>query len=220
MFPILFSRMPIIDSKTTEVFGYEVLLRRAGELTLSAFNKQPALFINHHKQLIAALQSLDEENKIREKGQQLFINLLPDQLISQQGISTVEALQLKPDYPLIIEITETSLTHSHSELNDRLQQLIENGCQLAIDDFGCANSNFLRVLALSPHYIKLDQSFIQSNNGEYTERNKLKQLVTFFHNLGTKVIVEGVETEQQYKLVQGINADYVQGFYFGYPEPI
>jgi len=220
MFPILFSRMPIIDSKNAEVFGYEVLLRRAGELTLSAFNKQPALFINHHDKLITTLRSLDEENKIRAKGQHLFINLLPDQLVSQQGISTVEALQLNPDYPLIIEITEENLSHNHSELNNKLEQLIENGCQLAIDDFGCANSNFHRVLELSPHYIKLDQSFIQSNNGEYTERNKLKQLVNFFHSLGTKVIIEGVESEQQYELVRKIGADYVQGFYFGYPEPI
>jgi len=220
MFPIFFSKMPIIDIKTSQVFGYEVLLRRVGNLTLSAFNKQPELFIKHHCQLMDTLKELDEQNKIRDKGQQLFLNLTPDQIVSVQAMMSVNALHQKPDHPLVIEITEAHLHHSHNKLIPRLQQLIESGCQLAIDDFGSDNSNFLRVLAISPHYIKLDQSFIQASTTENISSKQLKQLVKFFHELGKKVIVEGVESEQQYKLTQVIEADYAQGYYFGYPEPM
>lgn len=219
MLPIFFSKMPIIDTKTAKVFGYEVLLRRVGELNLSDFNNQPKLFIQYHEQLINALKDLEEKNKIRVQGQQLFLNLLPEQLISAQAEMAVDALHKNHDFPLIIEITEASLVHSN-KLRGKLQQLTEKGCQLAVDDFGSENSNFLRVLALAPRFVKLDKSFIQAINNENLWLHQLQQLVDFFHKLGAKVIVEGVESEQQFKLVKLINADYVQGFYFGYPEPI
>jgi len=212
--------MPIIHIETSNIHGYEVLLNRAENLTLSYFNKHPELFICYHKQLMFTLKELDEKNKIREKGQLLFINLLPEQLVSPQALMAVNALHKTPDFQLVIEITEGSLNHSNNKLISQLQELVEKGCQLAIDDFGSGHSNFLRVLTLSAHYIKLDKSFIQASIKGSDWAEQLKKMVAFFHSLEKEVIVEGVESQQHYKLTQEINADYAQGFYFGYPEPI
>lgn len=218
--PICYSKMPIIDTLSGNICGYEVLLRQCAQQNLSQFNQQPNLFIKHHNQLIDALKALDKSHKIRAKGQKLFLNLLPEQLVSQQAVYALQSLQNLPHYPLVIEMTEASLKQSTEQVRASVELLKKKGCQLAIDDFGSLESNFLRVLTLCPDYIKLDKTFIQTNNHQQKQIDKLKYLVAFFQKLGSLVIIEGIESQQEYLIAKQIKADYVQGFYFGHPEPI
>ena len=217
---VRFAKMPIINLSSASVFSYEVLLRQYGDIKLARFNQDPTLFIKYHRQLIAALSALDQAKHIRKKGQKLFLNLIPQQLATPQVLEAITALHQGLDLPLVIEVTEAGLSSNTSISNKQLNNIRATGCQLAIDDFGSEHSNFRRVVELCPHYIKLDQSFIQSRHWERSKWHQLRQLIILFHQWDKKVIIEGVETKKQYQLSEWIGADYAQGYYFGLPEPI
>ncbi|WDE10831.1 EAL domain-containing protein [Thalassomonas haliotis] len=217
---IHFAKMPIVHPASAAVVSYEVLLRQCGRLNLQDFNREPQLFHQHHNELINNLRELDLAGKIRSRGQKLFINLLPQQLASCQAMEAIEALHRGAHYPLVIEITEGELSTKPAEMLTALKQIRESGCQLAIDDFGYGHSNFYRLLEFSPQLVKLDQAFIQGDNRQPNRRMQLKQLISLFHHWQKEVIIEGVETREQYRLSLWLGADYVQGYYFGKPEMI
>ncbi|WDD98059.1 EAL domain-containing protein [Thalassomonas actiniarum] len=217
---IHFAKMPIFHPASAAVVSYEVLLRQCGHLNLQDFNQEPQLFHQHHQELITNLRELDLADKIRSRGQKLFINLLPQQLASSQAMEAVKALHRPPHYPLVIEITEGELSTKPEDMLAALKCIRKSGCQLAIDDFGYGYSNFYRLLEFSPQIVKLDQAFIQADNRQQSRRMQLKQLISLFHHWQKEVIIEGVETREQYQLSQWLGADYVQGYYFGKPQMI
>ncbi|WP_281560241.1 EAL domain-containing protein [Thalassomonas sp. RHCl1] len=217
---IHFAKMPIFHPASAAVVSYEVLLRQCGHLNLQDFNQEPQLFHQHHQELIDNLRELDLADKIRSRGQKLFINLLPQQLASSQAMEAIKALHRPPHYPLVIEITEGELSTKPEDMLEALKCIRESGCQLAIDDFGYGYSNFYRLLEFSPQIVKLDQAFIQADNRQPNRRMQLKQLISLFHHWQKEVIIEGVETREQYQLSQWLGADYVQGYYFGKPQMI
>jgi len=217
---VRFAKMPIFHLASASVASYEVLFRQCGTLSLKDFNQQPHLFHQHHNELVEYLHALDLAGKIRERGQKLFINLLPQQLVSSQAMEAIKVLHRPPHYPLVIEITEGELSTKPGEMLASLKQIRETGCQLAIDDFGYGHSNFYRLLKFSPQIIKFDQAFIQAERRQKSWCLQLKQLISLFHHWHKEVVIEGVETQEQYKLSQWLGADYVQGYYFGKPEMI
>ncbi|WDE04363.1 EAL domain-containing protein [Thalassomonas viridans] len=217
---VRFAKMPIFHPASAAVVSYEVLLRQCGDLNLNDFNQNPHLFHQYHHQLINQLRELDLAGKIRSRGQKLFINLLPQQLASSQAMEAIQALHRPPHYPLVIEITEGELSTEPADMLASLNPIRTSGCQLAIDDFGYGHSNFYRLLEFSPQIIKLDQAFIQADNRQESRRMQLKQLISLFHHWQKEVIIEGVESKEQYSLSQWLGADYVQGYYFGKPEMI
>ena len=92
------------------------------------------------------------------------------------------------------------------------------GCKIAIDDFGSNNSNFDRLWALEPDYIKLDKHFVKQimlkpNAHEFTHK-----LLNLLHEFG-EVIMEGIETQEEYSLAQETGIDYVQGYFIHKPAP-
>lgn len=91
------------------------------------------------------------------------------------------------------------------------------GFLIAMDDFGVARSNFDRVAAICPDYVKLDRSILADAVGSAKARRMLPSVISLLHETGTRVVVEGVEDASQALLAIESGADYLQGYFFAPP---
>ncbi|PLR95921.1 EAL domain-containing protein [Bacillus sp. T33-2] len=118
---------------------------------------------------------------------------------------------------LELEITERIVMKNEEDVNCILQSLREKGIKISIDDFGTGYSSLSYIDKLNVDILKIDKSFIDN-----IENNKevVTAIIFLAKNLNLQVIAEGVETENQIKLLQEIGCEDVQGYYYSPPIPI
>jgi diguanylate cyclase (GGDEF)-like protein/PAS domain S-box-containing protein len=120
---------------------------------------------------------------------------------------------------VIIEITEGLLLAARTGVQTRLQALLDAGVQVALDDFGTGYSSLACLKKFSISYIKIDQSFVQNLAPGNQDHSICQAMITMAHNLGIRVIAEGIETEAQRALLAQAGCDFGQGFLFARPMP-
>lgn len=137
--------------------------------------------------------------------QRLFLNL-PTQTSSEYSWRN----HLSKVRNLVLEVSECA------QLNDEEMEWLldfkKNGIELAIDDFGVGQTNLQMLSTLRPEYIKLDLSFVR--RGDYETIRRIRR---FAEDWGSKLIVEGVETEVEARAVMDAGVRYIQGFRYGKP---
>lgn len=114
---------------------------------------------------------------------------------------------------LTVEVTE-SMTMKVEEANSILYKLKRIGVNISIDDFGTGYSSLSYLRTFPIDYLKIDRAFIKDIN---TPRDITSTIIQMAHNLGLKVVAEGVETEEQLFYLNKNRCDLVQGFYFSKP---
>jgi len=120
---------------------------------------------------------------------------------------------------LELEITETSIMSDPQRVIRTLNQIRQLGAHFAIDDFGTGYSSFAYLTKLPVSCIKIDKSFVQSIDSDRDNSVIVKSIIDLGHNLGMKVVAEGVETIQAKKLLRDFQCDEGQGFYYCRPVP-
>ncbi len=118
-----------------------------------------------------------------------------------------------------LEITETCLAHDSEKFIATLKTLKGLGVQIAIDDFGVGYSSMAYLKSFPVDRLKVDQTFAKNLATSEKDRSIYKAIVSLGHNLGLRVVAEGVETSEQYYLLRDIGCDEVQGFFFSMPVP-
>ena len=117
------------------------------------------------------------------------------------------------------EITE-SVAAGNYEFLDRVMKLLgKDGHSFSMDDYGTGYSNMHSLVALDFDTVKVDKSVLWDAEKSEAGMAILENSVQLLRNIGRKVLVEGVETESQYKLLRRLGVDYYQGFYFAHPMP-
>ncbi|MNO55597.1 Phytochrome-like protein cph2 [compost metagenome] len=118
---------------------------------------------------------------------------------------------------LCLEITEhTAMTNEQYSLNI-CEQILNMGVKLSIDDFGTGYSSLSLLKNLSVHSIKIDRSFVKDMISDESDRAIIKAIIAMSHNLGKRVIAEGVEMSGQLDMLQDFGCDDIQGFYVSKP---
>jgi diguanylate cyclase len=120
---------------------------------------------------------------------------------------------------LELEITETSIMSDPQRVIRTLNQIRQIGVRFAIDDFGTGYSSFAYLTKLPVSCIKIDKSFVQNIETDRDSSVIVKSIIDLGHNLGLKVVAEGVETATANKLLTAFKCDEGQGFYFCRPIP-
>jgi diguanylate cyclase (GGDEF)-like protein len=123
---------------------------------------------------------------------------------------------LRPEL-LQIELTESATLMGIDRAARAMQELKNMGVSLAMDDFGTGYSCLSYLPKLAFDAIKIDRSFVNELIFRPETRAFVQSILTMAHNLGMKVTVEGIETEEQLELIRSLGADEAQGYLLGRP---
>jgi diguanylate cyclase (GGDEF)-like protein/PAS domain S-box-containing protein len=145
------------------------------------------------------------------------VNVSPRQFRHESLVQTVaEALAstgLEPRY-LELELTESMVMHDAPQLVAMLDELKELGVKIAVDDFGTGYSSLSYLKRFPVDRLKVDRSFVEHMTTEADDATIVRAIIALGHNLGLKVVAEGVETAQQARALRAYQCDEAQGFMF------
>ena len=121
---------------------------------------------------------------------------------------------------IFLEITESAYSEDASQLIEAIASLHDAGFCIEMDDFGSGYSSLKSLAEMPVDIIKLDMSFIRRIHENKTTFRMVELAVEMAKSLGAPVVAEGVENEEQYRLLRQIGCDYIQGYYFSKPLPV
>jgi len=122
--------------------------------------------------------------------------------------------------PLLdVEITESVLVHDIEETTRKLHTLRRAGVEISVDDFGTGYCSLSYLARLPVDVLKIDRSFVVRMRDAGYPRNIVAMIVSLAHTLGLKVIAEGVEDDEQVRLLKDLGCDQIQGYLVSRPVP-
>jgi EAL domain-containing protein (putative c-di-GMP-specific phosphodiesterase class I) len=120
---------------------------------------------------------------------------------------------------LEIEITENTIMGNGRDAIAMLEAIGRLGVQVGVDDFGTGYSSLSYLKRLPIDTVKIDKSFVADLAYDADAKAIVSAIVALAHNLGLRVIAEGVETEAQLAILHGYGCDGAQGYMFGRAQP-
>ena len=132
-------------------------------------------------------------------------------------VNALESAEM-PASCLELEITESVLVENRVDIIFILNKLKELGVSLSIDDFGTGYSSFSYLKHFPINTLKIDRYFMTDVPKDKNANSIVSSMITLAHTLNIKVISEGIETKEQMTLLQNMDCDYGQGFYFKPPQ--
>lgn len=136
----------------------------------------------------------------------------------QNVLNTIRRFELNPSN-IIMEVTESTFIDNFEVVSDNMKRLANSGVHFYLDDFGTGYSNLANVISLPFSTIKIDRSLVLMMEESSRGVNLFYNLVKTFKDSGLKILVEGVETQNQNLLVENAGVDFIQGFLFSRPLP-
>lgn len=118
---------------------------------------------------------------------------------------------------IAIEIDENSVFENYNILSKQVDKLNALGIKIYLDNFGVGYSSMNLLKDLKIDLLKLDKSFLVNSYDSNRCKILLDNIIEMAHNMGIKVVIEGVDTDEHYEFVKGFECDYVQGFYYSNP---
>ncbi|MCR5188973.1 MAG: EAL domain-containing protein [Treponema sp.] len=150
----------------------------------------------------------------------LSINVSAKSMGSQDFAYKVEKLVNELNFPpknLEIEITEYSFAESMEYTISNINQLRSLGIQIALDDFGTGYTSIKQMMKLPINLLKIDKSLIDDIEDNQSMRDIVDSVIYMGHVMNCEVISEGVEKEEQLKILKDHKCDFIQGFIWGKP---
>jgi diguanylate cyclase (GGDEF)-like protein len=125
---------------------------------------------------------------------------------------------VEPDV-LVLEITETQMMADPGSTIRMLERLASLGIQLSVDDFGTGYSSLSYLQRLPVHEIKVDKSFVLGMTADDANTKIVRSIIDLGHNLGLRVVAEGVEDRITWEALAAFGCDSAQGYYLSRPLP-
>ncbi|NDU86918.1 MAG: EAL domain-containing protein [Ferrovum sp.] len=153
---------------------------------------------------------------------QLSFNASPRQLM--RGPLLIEHLHRAleifeiPAHALIMEITETALMNDASVHTARL--ISEMGVRISLDDFGTGYSSLSLLQKLPFSALKIDRSFVSGFRDNPTDNTLVKAVISIGLDLSLEIVAEGIEQEEQARVLESYGCHLGQGYLFGRPMPV
>ncbi|MCW0236512.1 MAG: EAL domain-containing protein [Ferrovibrio sp.] len=153
---------------------------------------------------------------------QISVNISSRQIGSPTFAAEVRRLLVNSNMatnPIIFEVTESLLLSDFERACALLREFADAGAVIALDDFGTGYSSLSYLYRLPASILKIDRSFT-INLGQRSDVRRLMQaIIDLGHDLGFKIVAEGVETAEQRDALLEMGCDYGQGYYFAKPMP-
>jgi diguanylate cyclase (GGDEF)-like protein len=222
---------PIIGLENSKILKAEALIRWIHPIK-GMINPLDFIAIAEESGLINELgdwvfnQALNDLQIIRQtlgSEFQLSINVSPNQFNQPEQllkwVETMKELDI-PGRCISLEITEGILLDPTNEVINVISALKKTGVQFSIDDFGTGYSALAYLRKFDIDYVKIDKSFIQNLETNNYDAVLCESIINMANRLGMKVIAEGIETEDQKRLLKDFSCDYGQGYLFARPQPL
>jgi EAL domain-containing protein (putative c-di-GMP-specific phosphodiesterase class I) len=215
-----FNLQPIVSLERFKVVGFEALARgpAGGPLERADRLFAAASYYGMHRELdLACLGGALRGAASLPAPFWLSVNLGPD-LFDAPLLG-----RLVPDPRTmrrrVFELTEHLPIPHPQGFAARMRPLRRQGARLALDDAGCGFLDMGMVASISPHIVKLCTTVIRRIEGGPDPVRAIRQAVRFIRKSGAAALAEGVETEEQLRLVRGCGFALAQGYLFGKPRP-
>eukprot|EP00903_Cladosiphon_okamuranus_P004495 g4493.t1 len=151
---------------------------------------------------------------------QTAINVSPQDINNENFLeilySALEVYSI-PAELIELEVTENALVENSKAFAQKLAQVKKMGFSIAIDDFGSGYANFINLKNFPFETIKIDQSFVRDMQHRKQDKILVKGAIDIAHNLGMKVVAEGVETEAVRNILAELKCEEAQGMWFSSP---
>jgi len=219
---------PVVAAGSGNLRGFEALLR----WTHPEFGViSPAKFVPlaEDARLIVpmgewVLRQACEEAARWPSPTRVAVNVSPEQLHNPAFVSVVASALANSGLPperLELEVTEGVFMREGTVAVQVLERILDLGVHLSLDDFGTGYSSLGYLARTRFSTIKVDRSFVQgASKGLKEPIAIIRAVVALAQSLGMATTAEGVETEEEHKLVQELGCTKVQGYYFGRPLPV
>jgi len=153
----------------------------------------------------------------------IAVNVSPVQLQRNDFVSTIErVLRDSGGVPggLEIEITESLIMRDVEANIQKLRAIRDLGVEVTIDDFGTGYSSLSYIAKLPISALKIDRAFIINMTSNADDLSIVSAIISLAHSLNLRVVAEGVETDEQAKLLRLLKCDEIQGFLFSPGVPV
>jgi EAL domain-containing protein (putative c-di-GMP-specific phosphodiesterase class I) len=207
---------PLVALATGQVSGYEALTR---------FKQPPKRFPDQWFNLAARVglgaaleahaikKALDVPH--RPQGTYLSLNLSPSTLRAPE----VQAVLPEDLTGLVIEVTEHELAADDARLAGDIADVRRRGGRVAVDDAGAGYAGLQQLMRVAPDLIKLDRSLVQNIHEDAAKQALVDSFVRFGRRTGAQVVAEGIETEDELRVLADLDVTYGQGYFLAKPGP-
>ncbi len=218
---------PMIDLSSGRVFAYEMLIRAhsdkqggiigGGQLAEAALaSKQIYVF-----DLLAREVAIRTAAKKFPEQARIFINFMPNSVLDPQRSLDKTLYDCKvcniPPERVVFEVVESESIADIAYLKKLLNNYRQRGFKIALDDLGSGYSGLNYMLELMPDFVKLDRDLVNGCATNSSKRVIVSKIIEAAHDIGIQVIAEGIETFEDFRAVQELGANIVQGYYFAKP---
>lgn len=220
---------PIVDNETN-IYGFEGLVRiyDACGNSISPYHFFKSIEESNYESVLATIICAKihlynfSNSKLCDK--KIFLNVTPsvfsilvsDDAAIKKHLMRLKSFAILPEQ-VVWEIMEFKDSDTVTIING-IKVLKRHGIQVAMDDYGAEYSSERRAKALLPSIVKLDKSLLDDLMSGKSE--PMRNAVQVCRSIGAKVIAEGIEDENGYKMLQTIGVDFFQGYYLGRPGSI
>jgi EAL domain-containing protein (putative c-di-GMP-specific phosphodiesterase class I)/GGDEF domain-containing protein len=220
---------PIADLKDGAIYGHEALIRGPHESTLHSADAllQAAQDegLLHELEFFCLFTALKQWGQLKQPGR-LFLNISANALLSlvEQGGCTcfskcVRDLGVSPRM-VVLEITEHERVADMQALAELVKELHSTGLSLALDDFGDGRSSLRLWSQIKPDIVKIDKYFSRSISGHADNLKTLQALMQIAEIFGTALVAEGIENEDDLRVLRDLGIAYGQGYFLGRPSNV
>ncbi|MGM0523640.1 MAG: EAL domain-containing protein [Bacillota bacterium] len=220
---------PIVDVREEKLYGFEALLRWKHP---SYGYVSPTEFIPIAEQSGRIVQigywvieKACEQLKLWEDSgleAVVSVNISYRQIIESDFVDRVKAIIKKSGClhkHLVFELTENILMKDIALSNRVLNELKAIGIRISVDDFGIGYSSLSYIKKFPIDILKIDRAFVRHIDEESNDLAIIQAIVEMSRSLDLRVVIEGVETEMQLKLLKQLRCQFIQGYLFSKPIP-
>jgi len=219
---------PIVETRTGASIGFESLLRGPEGSLLAEpgriFNEQGLLPDEWRGRIDrASVQAAVRTGKHLPEQALIFINILGatllrlttelDSFLELLGDVTVEPSRI------VFEVSENTGLAMADRIASVLHRLRSAGIRVALDDIGVRSPYLYHLLCLEPEFIKLDYIFVHGIDREPRKQDLVHCMSKMAETMGARLVAEGIESREEYLIMQELGVPLTQGYFLGRPQP-
>lgn len=217
---------PIADLKDGSIHAHEALIRgpqgtplHAPDALLQAAQTEGLL---HELEVLCILTALRQWGALKQPGR-LFLNISANslvRLVQRSGAGCLAKcardLGVMPRM-VVLEITEHERVADMNQLADMVRELHADGLSLALDDFGDGRSSLRLWSQIKPDVVKIDKYFSRDISSNADNLKTIQALLQIAEVFGTLLVAEGIENEDDLRVLRDLGIAYGQGYFIGRP---